>query len=216
MQMIKGTDIKLYSGDEFETVHNVLVGNSANPESTDKQTENGGRMQTFTLAIPKGDTHDWVNRIVEFFGKRFRTVGYPVQGIEENIPLSWHKQVNVQALDVAGYITVFDSRTFTRHVFENAYFYDGRGESLVQGIVTKTGNISVQIYADKFREDKYKPNIGDILVLEKSSFVFDNSSEKSISESMKKFRNVYPDYGVIDSSSAIRYGDIPDYVLTAV
>jgi hypothetical protein len=33
---------------------------------------------------------------VEFFGQRFRTIGFPTQGIEELIPLAWNKKVKVE------------------------------------------------------------------------------------------------------------------------
>ena len=50
----------------------------------------------YTLAIPKGDTHVWEDTEVEFFGRKFRTIGLPTEGIEENLPLSWNKKVKVE------------------------------------------------------------------------------------------------------------------------
>ena len=37
----------------------------------------------------------WIDKEVIVFGKRFRTVGEPTQGIEANIPLDWNKKVKV-------------------------------------------------------------------------------------------------------------------------
>ena len=54
-----------------------------------------GRRLAYTLAIPKGDTHDWEDAKVEFFGQSFRTCGGVVQGIESMIPLCWNKKVQV-------------------------------------------------------------------------------------------------------------------------
>ena len=54
-----------------------------------------GRRLAYTLAIPKGDTHDWTDAKVEFFGQTFRTCGGVVQGIESMIPLRWNKKVQV-------------------------------------------------------------------------------------------------------------------------
>lgn len=54
-----------------------------------------GRRLAYTLAIPKGDTHDWADAKVEFFGQTFRTCGGVVQGIESMIPLRWNKKVQV-------------------------------------------------------------------------------------------------------------------------
>lgn len=77
------------------TVDNVLVGQPTDQERTDELNLTGRRIE-YVLGIPKGDTHEWENQIVEFFGHRFRTFGIPVQGIEENIPLSWHKKVRCE------------------------------------------------------------------------------------------------------------------------
>jgi len=48
------------------------------------------------LAIPKGDTNDWENQEVRFFGERWRVIGMPLQGIDELIPLDWNKKVMVE------------------------------------------------------------------------------------------------------------------------
>lgn len=54
-------------------------------------------LDTFTIAIPKGDTHDWRNSIVEFSlgGIEFRckTNSDYLLGVEEAMPLMWHKQI---------------------------------------------------------------------------------------------------------------------------
>lgn len=76
-------------------VENVLV----TPSSTDDittSTDLTGKKAVYTLAIPKTDKNDWVNRQVEFFGKRFRTIGIPQEGIADNIPLLWNKKVMVE------------------------------------------------------------------------------------------------------------------------
>jgi len=78
-----------------ETVDNVLIGEPTPAERTDELSMTG-RMITYVLGIPKGDTHDWEDQIVEFFGHKFRTFGIPVEGIEANIPLSWHKKVKCE------------------------------------------------------------------------------------------------------------------------
>lgn len=55
-----------------------------------------GRKAAYTLGIPKGDANDWENRRVDFFGKSWRTIGIPQEGIEENIPLAWNRKVMVE------------------------------------------------------------------------------------------------------------------------
>ena len=73
MQMIHGTDIQLISESGAETVSNVLIGEPSETELI------GHKISAFTLAIPKTDVHDWLDRKVIFFGNTFRTVGHPQQ-----------------------------------------------------------------------------------------------------------------------------------------
>lgn len=79
-----------------EQVDNVLV----SPSSTDDIVTSQdlyGKKAVYTLAIPKGDTHTWEDCEVEFFGKTWKTFGFPIEGIEAGIPLDWNKKVMVEA-----------------------------------------------------------------------------------------------------------------------
>jgi hypothetical protein len=76
-------------------VENVLVGEPSTDDITNDLTMYGKHL-AYTLAIPKGDAHDWADVHVEFWGERFRTYGAPTQGIEDNIPLGWNKKVKVE------------------------------------------------------------------------------------------------------------------------
>lgn len=107
--MLKGITITLYnkkmvSFDEFNRpvhqdipvrVENVLVAPESNPEIL-SQLNLSGKKEVYVLAIPKGDTNDWADTKVEFFGKVWRTVGEPLEGIEGLIPLDWNKKVRVE------------------------------------------------------------------------------------------------------------------------
>lgn len=107
--MIKGTDIQIViktttENDELgnpiytetlETVSNVLVGQP----STDDVAETiqlYGKQIAYVLGIPKGDTHNWVDTDVIVFGERFHTIGYPMTGIQDNIPLNWGQNVRIE------------------------------------------------------------------------------------------------------------------------
>lgn len=76
-------------------VDNVLVSPSTTEDITNQMSLTG-KVAVYTLAIPKGDTHDWEDKEVEFFGQRFRTFGFATEGIEDLIPLSWNKKVMVE------------------------------------------------------------------------------------------------------------------------
>jgi hypothetical protein len=77
------------------TVENVLVSSPSAQEVTDTLNLTGRKIE-YILGIPKGNEDEWENQIVEFFGHKFISFGIPEQGIEENIPLSWHKKVRVE------------------------------------------------------------------------------------------------------------------------
>lgn len=112
MAMIRGIPVTLYERTQtgidaanrpiYEetpvTVENVLVGAPTSEDVTNEFNLSGKRI-AYTLGIPKGDTHDWTDRTVEFWGRKFRTVGIPTQGIEENIPLDWNMKVQVEAYE---------------------------------------------------------------------------------------------------------------------
>lgn len=82
--------------EEVETVvENVIVSPTTTDDIVDAQNLYG-KKAVYTLGIPKGDTNNWEDAKVRFFGKTFRTFGLPLEGIEEMIPLDWNKKVMVE------------------------------------------------------------------------------------------------------------------------
>lgn len=77
------------------TIEKVLIGEPSS-EDVINELNLSGRRIAYTLAIPKGDKHSWVDAEVTFFGEKFRTIGVPTQGIEALIPLEWNKKVKVE------------------------------------------------------------------------------------------------------------------------
>lgn len=111
MTRIKGISVKLYDkvkvgeddfgADIYEEkeiiIENVLVAPALNIKNdiiTPQDLE--GKKAVYTLGIPKGDTHDWKDKKVYFFGQYFKTFGMPIQGIEDLIPLEWNKKVQCE------------------------------------------------------------------------------------------------------------------------
>lgn len=84
----------IYEETEIE-VENVLVAPSTTDDIT-TSTDLVGKKAVYTMAIPKGDTHEWENKRVKFFGQEWKVFGFTLQGIEENIHLSWNKKVMVE------------------------------------------------------------------------------------------------------------------------
>lgn len=107
--MIKGITITIYQKQKYgkdmfghdlyeeiqKEVDDVLVAPIASNDISVNTNTDISKTQ-YNLAIPKGDDHDWNNTKVKFFGKTWKTVGEPVEGIEENIPLRWNKKVVVE------------------------------------------------------------------------------------------------------------------------
>ena len=107
--MIAGIPIKVYQTyqtgtDEFNApiyqespvlVENVLVMPSS-PESIVADLQLYGKRAEYELCIPKGNTLDWCDKRVEFFGKTWKTFGFPQEWIEENVPLDWNRKVKVE------------------------------------------------------------------------------------------------------------------------
>ncbi len=81
--------------DKEISVDNVLVSPATSDDIT-SQLSLSGKKADYTLAIPKGDNHDWGDKEVRFFGEKWRTVGLALEGIEELIPLEWNKKVMVE------------------------------------------------------------------------------------------------------------------------
>lgn len=78
-----------------EIIENVLIAPTTADEAL-SSTDLAGRKEVYTLAIPKGDTHNWDYAVVEFFGKRYKACAPAMGGIDELVPLSWGKKVRVE------------------------------------------------------------------------------------------------------------------------
>ena len=109
MALVKGTTIRLFQTVQSDTdpfgapifeetpveVDNVLI---TPADATDVVTDLQlyGKRAEYVLSIPKGDTHDWEDKRVEFFGHSWRTFGIPQEWMEDILPLDWNKKVRVE------------------------------------------------------------------------------------------------------------------------
>jgi hypothetical protein len=196
MQLIKGTSIILYTGNETETVENVLIG----------EPNAGG----YTLGIPKGDAHDWTDRKIGFFGELWRTVGTPIQGIEANIPLCWHKKIRAEPLKITGAVTIYSAGTYTRHLIDGAFYTDLRGETVQKTGAQNAGVLFVHLYCVN---NVYTPKTGDIVVLGDCPVEIANTAEQPVSQGVSALRAYNP--AVIRTVTAETIGIAPDYNIEA-
>lgn len=108
---IEGISITLYTEtvtgyDDFNreivetkavTIDNVVVGQPSSEDITSEINVSGKRA-VYNLAIPKDDKNDWTNKVVEFYGKKWRTIGVPTQFMDGYMGPSWpwNKQIKVE------------------------------------------------------------------------------------------------------------------------
>ena len=82
------------------TVDNVLVGEPSTDDYASAISVFGKQIQ-FMLGIPKGDTHDWTDKKVTWTNAQgntqtVHTFGFPIMGVEANIPGPWHMKVRCE------------------------------------------------------------------------------------------------------------------------
>ena len=92
----------LFPNNNYDIVSNVLVGQPSDEEIITAVNLYGKRI-SYMLAIPKGDTHDWQDKIIEWtdaYGQthRCKTFGFPITAIEANLPrrVPWHMKVRCE------------------------------------------------------------------------------------------------------------------------
>lgn len=109
MALLTGTTILLYDKvktgtDAFNApvyqdtpveVENVLICPVSTEDIITAQQLYGKRA-VYELCIPKEDVHDWENRTVVFYGKKWRTFGVPLEWMENLTPGTWNRKVKVE------------------------------------------------------------------------------------------------------------------------
>ena len=91
--------VPLYT-EEQTLVPDVLVGEPSTEDIT-TSTALYQKVIRYMLGIPKGDTHDWMSKKVSWtdaYGQTHvcKTFGFPITGIEENVPTRWHMKVRCE------------------------------------------------------------------------------------------------------------------------
>lgn len=172
----------------------------------------GGR--SYTVGIPKGDTHDWCDRKLSFWGRLWRTMGIPETAEQQNIPLCWGQNVTVRLHEGAEGVTVYENGNFLRHFYTDAEYTDLRGSKTDKVGAQPAGDVSVLIYSCT-DTDGYLPRAGDMILRGECAFEFDTADERSASESMRTFREAHPAFAVIKEVSAEKNGLKNDLRITA-
>lgn len=107
-------------------------------------------------------------------------------------------------------VTFYNAKDYTRHTAYKAYFSDNRGQTVKKNGIEISDVVSIYLYTDE-----YVPTVGDIVVKGINDFEFDNTSQKTVSESMKEFRDKFPGFAVVKSVSDYKFGGLPHIEITA-
>ena len=81
--------------EEIIDVPGCLVGQPSSDQIT-QTLEMYGKKIAYVVGVPKGDTNKWYDTELIIWGDRYRTIGFPETGIQENIPLKWGQNVKVE------------------------------------------------------------------------------------------------------------------------
>lgn len=106
--------------------------------------------------------------------------------------------------------TVYEKDSFVQHTIKGVFWSDNRGQTAAKNGIQVSDSILVYIYSGA-----YVPKAGDIIVKGDADFHFDNSSQKSVSESMKLFREQFPSSAVVKNVNDCRYGGLSHIEITA-
>lgn len=209
-QMIKGTAAQVLDSElisEFE-INNVLIGEPTTANLI------GLSIPAATLALPKEIDTDLTDRLVKVGSRIYRTVGYPEEGIEENVPLFWHKKFKLELLMDNTALTVYDGRTFSKTLIKHAFAVDCRGKLANKNSFETSGNLKAFIPSAIIAAGTYFTP-ASLIVTENCGFEFDTSSEQALSQSLKEFKKLYPTFAVIKECEKSLNAKLFDLVITA-
>ena len=107
-------------------------------------------------------------------------------------------------------VTFYSTKDYTRYTAHKAYFADNRGQTVKKNGIEISDVVSSYLYTDE-----YVPSVGDMVVRGIVDFEFNNTSQKTISESMKEFREMFSEFAVVKSVSDYKFGGLPHIEITA-
>lgn len=100
--------------------------------------------------------------------------------------------------------TLYEKDSYTKHHIKDVYWNDSRGQIVSKNGVQVNDSVTVYLYSDC-----YVPKAGDIIVKGNIDFVFDVTTQRTASESMREFRTLYPELAVVKAVNNCMYGGLP-------
>ena len=100
---------------------------------------------------------------------------------------------------------------YTRYFIQNVYWQEGHSKSIVNKLLESSDNTTVFFFSAQIVPETPAK---DILVKGNCEFEFDNTSESTISDSMKQFRRMYK-FVTVSEISDFMFGGLPHIEITA-
>lgn len=109
---------------------------------------------------------------------------------------------------------LFDKSTggFTRHFISGVYWDSSKASNVLKSGLQSVDSTTVYLYSDTVKPLTASK---DMLVKGYCEFEFDNTSANTISESMKHFREQYPDFVTVSSIDDAMFGGLPHIEISA-
>lgn len=109
---------------------------------------------------------------------------------------------------------LFDKITsgFTRHFIEKVYWDNSKASNILKSGLQNADSFTVYLYSDEIKPLTLQK---DMMIKGKCQFEFDNTSSKTISESMKKFRELYPNFLTVTAVDDAMFGGLPHIEISA-
>ena len=109
---------------------------------------------------------------------------------------------------------LFDKSTggFKRNFISDVYWDNSKSANILKSGLRNIDSVTVYLYSDAIKPLNLQK---DMLVKGLCDFEFDNTSAKTISESMKIFREKYPDFVTVNAVDEAMFGGLPHIEISA-
>ena len=114
--------------------------------------------------------------------------------------------------DCTLYLYDKSSGGFTRHAIKGVYWLDGRGGTITKNGIQSADSVTVYIYSDKVIP---KTTNKDMIVRGIVDYEFDNTSQQTISASLKEFKAAHPEAVTVTAINNYMHGGLPHYEINA-
>lgn len=113
--------------------------------------------------------------------------------------------------DCTLYLFNKDTGGYIRHFIKDVYWNENKGGNVLKSGLTSADSVAVYLYSDLVVPENPTK---DMIVKGNCSFEFDNTGEKTISDSMKEFKKEYSFHTIMSCDNKM-FGGLPHIELSA-